>query len=227
MKKSTLATLISSKEADKRRQTEAARKRFWQRLIVGVILLFAGIGIVGFYMAMKASFSSSGTLSTTDTSFGNAGLLITGVIMAVAGIISTLLAFLQKNRNNQSVSMPEELENLEKEIRDDEEQIQNTDTTIKTYFTDKGLAFLESDVQSELQKLLSYVVEYEQLLEKEQKSSGHGAELENYDRMQEEIGAFLHQYGMDVAPADYAKSIVDLKEDRSRREGIQISCCLL
>lgn len=219
MKKSTLATLISSKEADKRRQTEAARKRFWQRLIVGVILLFAGIGIVGFYMAMKASFSSSGTLSTTDTSFGNAGLLITGVIMAVAGIISTLLAFLQKNRNNQSVSMPEELENLEKEIRDDEEQIQNTDTTIKTYFTDKGLAFLESDVQSELQKLLSYVVEYEQLLEKEQKSSVHGAELENYDRMQEEIGAFLHQYGMDVAPADYAKSIVDLKEKVSAKKG--------
>ena len=219
MKKSTLATLISSKEADKRRQTEAAKKRFWQRLIVGVILLFAGIGIVGFYMAMKASFSSSGTLSTTDTSFGNAGLLITGVIMAVAGIISTLLAFLQKNRNNQSVSMPEELENLEKEIRDDEEQIQNTDTTIKTYFTDKGLAFLESDVQNELQKLLSYVVEYEQLLEKEQKSSVHGAELENYDRMQEEIGAFLHQYGMDVAPADYAKSIVDLKEKVSAKKG--------
>lgn len=219
MKKSTLATLISSKEADKRRQTEAARKRFWQRLIVGVILLFAGIGIVGFYMAMKASFSSSGTLSTTDTSFGNAGLLITGVIMAVAGIISTLLAFLQKNRNNQSVSMPEELENLEKEIRDDEEQIQNTDTTIKTYFTDKGLAFLESDVQSELQKLLSYVVEYEQLLEKERKSSVHGAELENYDRMQEEIGAFLHQYEMDVTPADYAKSIVDLKEKVSAKKG--------
>lgn len=219
MKKSTLATLISSKEADKRRQTEAARKRFWQRLIVGVILLFAGIGIVGFYMAMKASISSPDTLSTTDTSFGNAGLVIIGVIMAVAGIISTLLAFLQKNRNNQSVSMPEELENLEKEIRDDEEQIQNTDTTIKTYFTDKGLAFLESDVQSELQKLLSYVVEYEQLLEKEQKSSVHGAELENYDRMQEEIGAFLHQYGMDVAPADYAKSIVDLKEKVSAKKG--------
>lgn len=219
MKKSTLATLISSKEADKRRQTEAARKRFWQRLIVGVILLFAGIGIVGFYMAMQASFSSSDTLSTTDTSFGHAGLVITGVIMAVAGIISTLLAFLQKNRNNQSVSMPEELENLEKEIRDDEEQIQNTDITIKTYFTDKGLAFLESDVQSELQKLLSYVVEYEQLLEKEQKSSVHGAELENYDRMQEEIGAFLHQYGMDVAPADYAKSIVELKEKVSAKKG--------
>ena len=139
--------------------------------------------------------------------------------MAVAGIISTLLAFLQKNRNKQDTSMPEELENLEKEIRDDEEQIQNTDTTIKTYFTDKGLAFLESDVQSELQKLLSYVVEYEQLLEKEQKSSVHGAELENYDRMQEEIGAFLHQYGMDVAPADYAKSIVDLKEKVSAKKG--------
>ena len=221
MKKSTLATLISSKEADKRRQTEAARKRFWQRLIVGVILLFAGIGIVGFYMAMRASFSSFGTLSsTTDTSFGKAGLLIAGAIMAVAGIISILFAFLQKNRNNQGVSMPEELENLEKEIRDDEEQIQNTDTIIKTYFTDKELAFLESGVQSELQKLLSHVVEYEQLLDKEQKSSIHGDELEDYDRMQEEIGAFLHQYGMDVAPADYAKSIVDLKEKVSAKKGV-------
>lgn len=221
MKKSTLATLISSREADEKRQTEMTRKRFWQRLIVGVILLFAGIGIVGFYMAMRASFSSFGTLSsTTDTSFGKAGLLIAGAIMAVAGIISILFAFLQKNRNNQGVSMPEELENLEKEIRDDEEQIQNTDTIIKTYFTDKELAFLESGVQSELQKLLSHVVEYEQLLDKEQKSSIHGDELEDYDRMQEEIGAFLHQYGMDVAPADYAKSIVDLKEKVSAKKGV-------
>ena len=69
MKKSTLATLISSKEADKRRQTEAARKRFWQRLIVGVILLFAGIGIVGFYMAMKASISSPVLMTYSWSSF--------------------------------------------------------------------------------------------------------------------------------------------------------------
>lgn len=220
MKKSTLATLKSSREADEKRQSETTRKRFWQYLIVGIILLLAGIGIVGFCMAMGVALPSFDTLSsTTDTSSGNVVLLVAGVVMAVAGIVSAILAFLQKNRNKQDASMPEELENLEKEIREDEEQIQNADTTIKTYFSNKELVFSENGVQSELQKLLSFVMEYEQLLEKERKSFLHTDKLEEYDRMQEEIGAFLHQYGMDVAPTDYAKSIVDLKEKVSAKKG--------
>lgn len=222
MKKSTLATLKSSREADEKRQSETARKRFLQYLIAGIILLLAGIGIIGFCMATGVASSSFDTLSSTtkgNTSMVNVVCLVAGVVMAIVGIISTILAFLQKNRNRQDVSMPEELENLEKEIRKDEEQIQNTDTTIKTYFSNKELDVSESSVQSELQKLLSFVMEYEQLLEKEQKSSLHTDKLEEYDRMQEEIGAFLHQYGMDDAPTDYAKSIVDLKEKVSAKKG--------
>lgn len=215
MKKSTLATLKSSREADEKRQSETTRKRFLQYLIVGIILLLAGIGVVCFSMTTGTVTPAAGSVTTSVSTV----TVVAGVVMAVAGIVSAILAFLQKNRNKQDTSMPEELENLEKEIREDEEQIQNADTAIKTYFSDKNLAFSESGVQSELQKLLSYVVEYEQLLEKEQKSSVHGAELENYDRMQEEIGAFLHQYEMDVTPADYAKSIVDLKEKVSAKKG--------
>lgn len=208
MKKSTLATLIASREADEKKQSETTKKRFLLYLIVGITLLLAGIGVVCFSMttatvAHTASVEASSVSTVT---------VATGVFLVLAGIVGIVIAFLQKSRKKQDLSMPEELRDLEKEIREDEEQILNTDTTIKTYFSDKELAFSENNVQSELQKILSFVMEYEQLLEKEKKSAHHVEKLEEYDRMQEEIGAFLHQYGMDVAPKDYAKSIVDLKE---------------
>lgn len=136
---------------------------------------------------------------------------IVGIFLLIAGIVLIIFG-IRKKKEKQEETMPPELFKLESDIMQDKKYICTAEENVKAYLTKKQKEYTTETALKQLQALLAELAELEQLRDKERKAAIERERLDDVDRLNEQIGAFLLRYGTDAAADFYAEAIDRLKE---------------
>lgn len=94
-------------------------------------------------------------------------MMVPGIILIAAGV-GLAIADIVRRRSKDDVQRPQEntaLKNMEKEIREDETFIRDTEQKVTSYLNRHGHVFDESDAGDKLQKILAEIMQQAQELE--------------------------------------------------------------
>ena len=207
---------LEKREAEKRAELEKKGAGFFTGLVLGIILLIAGIVL----LALKKS--------------------VLGIILMVLGAVISLISFAARNSackklkeelsliKSEALKVNEEGETQEKgeiklseaveyknyhqDIENDEMKIDSIDKRVKTFFEENSISFNEYTVGNELSALNVKADRFEKLKEKEKRFITSGLE-EKLKKAGEEMVSYLKGFGLEAEEDKYHEAVTKLEID--------------
>lgn len=185
MKKMDMEQYRKTEKDRRKRKSESRKKRIRIQLLAGFLILSIGIAVM--------------TVS-----------LIPGICILATGILGLLWGLLIKNKkeNPDEPAESTQLRQMEREIRQDERLIQNTDNELNLFFRETGVEFNVNTVSMYLNDFMREALQYELLAKKQENGvKRQSVYLEN----REKIEKIIQNLGF-VPGENLQEQLLDLQE---------------